>query len=249
VSASSPLEGIHAILLDIEGTTTPIAFVFEVLYPYARRHLRPHLERHATSPEYAALFDRLRDDYSSDRNAGEDVPSWIDGPPAARLAPVASYCEWLMDRDRKSTALKELQGKIWEEGYRRGELVADVFPEVPRALERWSGRHLQIGIFSSGSRLAQQLFFQHSSAGDLTRHLRCYFDTTIGKKTDPESYRHIANAMSLPPEAVLFVSDVTGELDAARRAGMHTTLSMRPGNKPPPAGHSHRVIQTFDGLG
>ena len=249
MSASSPLEGIHAILLDIEGTTTPIAFVFEVLYPYARRHLRPHLEQHATSPDYAALFDRFRDEHSSDRDAGEDVPAWIDGPPAARLDAVASYCEWLVDRDRKSTALKELQGKIWEEGYRRGELVADVFPDVPHALERWRARHLRMGIFSSGSVLAQQLLFRHSSAGDLTSYLQCYFDTTIGKKTDTESYRRIARAMSLSPEAVLFVSDVTSELDAARRADMHTTLSMRPGNKPPPADHRHRVIQTFDGLG
>lgn len=248
MSASPALEGIHAILLDIEGTTTPIAFIVEVLYAYARRHLRPHLDRHATLPEYEALFDRLRDEYSSDRSVGEDIPPWIDGPPAARLAAVASYCDWLMDRDRKSTALKELQGKIWEEGYRRGELIADVFPDVPRALERWRARQLQIGIFSSGSALAQQRLFQHSSAGDLTRYLQCYFDTTIGKKTDTESYRRIATAMALPPNAVLFVSDVTSELDAARRAGMHTMLSMRPGNKPPPAGHRHTVIQTFDGL-
>ena len=243
------LEGIRAILLDIEGTTTPIAFVVEVLYPYARRHLRNHLEQHAGSPEYAAVFDRLRDEYSSDRDAGEDVPAWIDGPPAARLDAVASYCQWLMDHDRKSTALKELQGRIWEEGYRRGELVADVFPDVPRALERWRARHLPVGIFSSGSVLAQQLLFQHSSAGDLTRYLQSYFDTTIGKKTDAESYRRIATAMSLPPDAVLFVSDVTSELDAAHGAEMHTVLSMRPGNKPPPAGHRHSVIQTFDELG
>ena len=242
------LEGIRGILLDIEGTTTPIAFVLEVPYPYARRHLRPHLERHATSPAYAALFDRLRDEYSADRDAGEDVPAWIDGPPAARLDALVSYCEWLMNHDRKSTALKELQGKIWEEGYRRGELVADVFPDVPRALERWRARQLQVGIFSSGSVLAQQLLFQHSSAGDLTRFLQSYFDTTIGKKTETESYRRIATAMSLPPEAVLFVSDVPTELDAAHSADMHTVLSMRPGNKPPPAGQRHSVIQTFDEL-
>lgn len=248
MTSSPALGGIHAILLDIEGTTTPIVFVFEVLFPYARRHLRRHLEQHATSPDYDVLFDRLRDDHLSDRNAGEPVPPWIDAPQTARLASVAAYCEWLMDRDRKSTALKALQGKIWEDGYRRGELVGDVFDDVPGALERWRAQHLQIGIFSSGSVLAQQLLFRHSSAGDLTRFIQWYFDTTTGVKTDSDSYRRIATAMALPPEAVLFVSDVTSELDAADRAGMHTRLSMRPGNKPPPQSHGHVVIQTLDDL-
>lgn len=153
-----------------------------------------------------------------------------------------------MDRDRKSTALKVLQGKIWEEGYARGELVGDVFADVPGALERWRAQHLQIGIFSSGSALAQQLLFRHSSAGDLTRFLQWYFDTTTGAKTDSESYHRIATAMGLAPVAILFVSDVTGELDAARRAGMRTTLSIRPGNKPPPPEQGHPVVQTFDAL-
>ena len=183
MSETAALGGIRAILLDIEGTTTPIVFVFEVLFPYARRHLRRHLEQHATSPEYEVLFDRLRDDHASDRSAGEPVPPWVDAPPAARLASVASYSEWLMDRDRKSTALKVLQGKIWEEGYARGELVGDVFVDVPGALERWRAQHLQIGIFSSGSVLAQRLLFRHSSAGDLSRFLQWYFDTTIGAKS------------------------------------------------------------------
>ena len=248
VSERDALEGIRAILLDIEGTTTPIVFVFDVLFPYARRHLRRHLEQHAASPEYDVLFGRLRDDHASDRSAGEPVPPWADAPPAARLASVASYSEWLMDRDRKSTALKVLQGKIWEEGYTGGELVGDVFADVPGALERWRAQHRHIGIFSSGSVLAQQLLFRHSSAGDLTRFLQWYFDTGVGTKTDSESYRRIADAMTIPAGAILFVSDVTGELDAARRAGMRTTLSVRPGNKPPPPEHGHPVVQTFDAL-
>lgn len=249
MSARPALEGIHAILLDIEGTTTPIAFVFEVLFPYARRHLRPHLEQHATSPEYDILFGQLRDEHFSDQNAGETVPPWVDAPLPARLASIASYSEWLMDRDRKSTPLKALQGKIWEEGYARGELVGDVFADVPGALERWRAQQVQIGIFSSGSALAQQLLFRHSSSGDLTRFLRWYFDTTIGAKTDSESYRRIARTMTVPSEAILFVSDVSGELDAAGRAGMRTMLSVRPGNRPTPPAHGHPVIQTFDALG
>ncbi len=247
MSERGALDGIRAILLDIEGTTTPIAFVFDVLFPYARRHLRRHLDQHADSPEYDVLFGRLRDDHASDRSAGEPVPPWADAPPAARLDSVASYSEWLMDRDRKSTALKVLQGKIWEEGYARGELVGDVFADVPGALERWRAQDRQIGIFSSGSVLAQQLLFRHSAAGDLTRFLQWYFDTAVGTKTDSESYRRIADAMTIPAGAILFVSDVTGELDAARRAGMHTALSVRPGNKPPPE-HGHPIVQTLDAL-
>ena len=114
-----------------------------------------------------------------------------------------------MDQDRKSTPLKALQGKIWEEGYARGELVGEVFADVPAALERWRAQDLQISIFSSGSVLAQQLLFRHSSAGDLSRFIRAYFDTTTGAKGDSESYRRIAAAMALPAPAILFVSDVT----------------------------------------
>lgn len=249
MNTNAALEGIQAILLDIEGTTTPIAFVFDVLFPYARRHLRRHLDHHATSPDYQGLFDRLRDEYLSDRNGGGAVPSWNDSPPAARVASVASYCDWLMERDRKSTPLKELQGRIWNEGYERGELVGQVFADVPAALRRWRAQDLRTGIFSSGSALAQQLLFRHSSAGDLTGFLQWYFDTTVGAKTTSESYRRIATAMEVPSAAVLFVSDVVGELDAARDAGMRTRLSIRPGNKRPPAGHAHTGIESFDWLG
>lgn len=248
MSAQAASARIQAILLDIEGTTTPIAFVYDVLFPYARSHWRRHIEEHATSPEYDALFDRLRDEHAADLRGGEAVPAWVDSPPAARLASVTSYSEWQMDRDRKSTALKTLQGRIWEEGYRRGELVGEVFDDVPGALERWHAQHMPTGIFSSGSVLAQQLLFRHSAAGDLTRFLQWHFDTSIGAKTDVDSYRRIATAMSVPTESVLFVSDVTAELDAARDAGMQTRLSMRPGNQPQPQAHGYTTIRTFDDL-
>ena len=228
---------IRAVLLDIEGTTTPISFVYEVLFPYARRHLRRYVEQHAASPEHAPLYDRLRDEHASDRAAAEGVPPSI-----------LAYLEWLMDRDRKSTALKSLQGLIWEEGYRSGDLVGEVFADVPAALARWGAQRIDAGIFSSGSVLAQQLLFRHSSAGDLTPLLRWHFDTTTGPKTDPESYRRIAAAMGIPAASVLFVSDIAAELDAARTAGMQTRLSIRPGNRPPPPGHGHTEIRTFDEL-
>ena len=246
MTALPALGALRAILLDIEGTTTPIAFVYDVLFPFARRNLRRHLERHAARADYESLLDQLRVEYYSDQGARDTLPPWIDAPATARLTSGVSYCEWLMDRDRKSTGLKELQGRIWQEGYASGELVGDVFADVPEALGRWRARQLRIGIFSSGSVLAQQLLFRHSSAGDLTGFIQWHFDTTTGAKTDSESYRHIATAMQLPPAAILFASDVIGELDAAREAGMQTVLSIRPGNKPAPNGHGHPVIESFD---
>jgi enolase-phosphatase E1 len=153
-----------------------------------------------------------------------------------------------MDRDRKSTQLKELQGRIWEDGYRRGELVGEVFPDVGPALQRWHDRGLHVGIFSSGSVQAQQLLFRHSSAGDLTPYLRSYFDTNVGAKADPGSYRRIGEAIAVPAGAVLFLSDVVRELDAACAAGMQVRLVVRPGNAPVPPGHRFETIQNLDAL-
>jgi enolase-phosphatase E1 len=246
VTPPAALAGIQAILLDIEGTTTPIAFVFEVLFPYARCHLRDHLAAHAASPEYGALLDRLRKEHDADERAGESVPPWPDTPLAAPLESAARYCDWLMDRDRKSTPLKELQGRIWADGYGRGELIGRVFPDVPQAFARWSEAGIQLGIFSSGSVRAQQLLFRHSTAGDLTPFLRWYFDTTTGPKTAADSYRRIGTAMGFAPGAVLFVSDVTRELAAARHAGLNTRLAKRPGNQPQPDDRAYTPISDFN---
>ena len=248
MSAREAPTRIEAILLDIEGTTTPIAFVVDVLFPFARKHLRRHLEEHAASPQYASSLDQLREEHAVDQRAGEPVAAWVDAPPAARLDSAASYAEWLMDRDRKSTPLKNLQGKLWEGGYQRGELIGEVFSDVPRALARWQAEGVHVGIFSSGSVLAQQLLFRHSSAGDLTPFLLWYFDTTMGKKADRDSYRRIAAAMNMLPESIVFLSDSVAELDAARDAGLPTRLSIRPGNPLPPSKHDHPVIRTFDEL-
>lgn len=241
--------GIGAILLDIEGTTTPIAFVTQVLFPYARRRLRPYLEEHAHSPANEALIDAFRGEHAADVRRGEPVPGWVDEPEPARIDSTVAYVEWLMDRDRKSPALKELQGRIWDAGYERGELVGQVFPDVPDALRRWQERGVPVGIFSSGSVQAQQLLFRHSSAGDLTRFLRWYFDTRVGAKVEPESYRAIARAVGLPADAILFVSDVTRELDAAHAAGMQVRLSIRPGNAPQPEGRGCETIGSLDEIG
>ena len=153
-----------------------------------------------------------------------------------------------MDRDRKSTGLKSLQGKIWEEGYRSGELKGEVYPDVLPALEHWRMQGIDVAIFSSGSVQAQRSLFRNSVAGDLTRFIRAYFDTTTGPKAESESYGRIAAALERSPSEVLFVSDVVAELEAARAAGMRTALCVRaPG--PVPAAGVHPVVHAFDQLG
>jgi len=232
------------ILLDIEGTTTPIAFVTGTLVPYARARLHAHLERHAGSPHGRALLEAIRREHAADTGAHGAVPAWHETGPET-LAPAEAYLAWLMDHDRKSPVLKELQGYIWEDGYRRGELVAPVYPDVAPAFARWRHDGRALGIFSSGSVLAQQWLFRRSSAGDLTPHLQWYFDTNTGPKRERASYAAIAAVVSLPPAEILFISDVAAELDAARAAGMRTVLSQRPDNPPQPP-HTHRVITSFD---
>jgi enolase-phosphatase E1 len=150
-----------------------------------------------------------------------------------------------MDRDRKSTGLKSLQGKVWEAGYRAGDLRSVVYPDVPPALERWRGQGIDAAIFSSGSVQAQRSLFANTAAGDLTRFIRAYFDTTTGSKTAPQSYARIAAALERSPSEVLFLSDIGAELDAALSAGMQTALCVRTQGSAPSAG-AHPVIHAFD---
>ena len=241
LSASS----VHGILLDIEGTTSPIDFVYQVLFPFVRAHLKDYLRHNVASEESQRDLSMLREEHLKDLEQGLAPPKWVDAPLDALIESVAHYVFWLMDRDRKSTGLKSLQGKVWREGYVRGELKSQVFRDVPAALEYWKNQKLDVRIFSSGSVLAQKLLFANTEVGDLTHFLCGYFDTNIGAKTYQESYRQIANEFHLPAAEVLFISDVTAELDAAKRAGMQTLLCMRPGNLPQPEKHGHGVIASF----
>ncbi len=150
-----------------------------------------------------------------------------------------------MDRDRKTTALKSIQGRIWSNGYNSGDLHSQAFEDVPRAFARWQQQGKAICIYSSGSMLAQKLLFAHTEAGDLTPFISSFFDTTIGAKREIESYRRIASELKVPPREIVFVSDVTAELDAAADAGFETLLCVRPGNHSQ-AANAHAVIQTFD---
>lgn len=221
---------IRSILLDIEGTTTPINFVYHVLFPFARRRMHDYLSQHWPADEIQNVLVQLREEHAADLRAGLNPPALQTDVESTR-----EYIYWLMDRDRKSTPLKSLQGKIWQEGYQSGELLSQVFDDVPPALNRWHEQGKQIYIYSSGSVLAQKLLFKHTVAGDLTPILNGYFDTSIGAKQEAESFRRIAACISQSPETILFVSDVLAELHAASTAGMQCVLSLRVGNHPQPA--------------
>jgi enolase-phosphatase E1 len=234
---------IDCVLLDVEGTTTPISFVHDTLFPYARARATAFLERSVAD----TIVEDLAREHERDRARGESLPPWSDGSPAARRASAAEYVSWLMDRDRKLGPLKTLQGLIWEDGYATGELRGEVYPDVKPAFERWTRDGQRIAIFSSGSVLAQQLLFRHSSAGDLTPFLSGYFDTSTGPKADATSYTKIAHALQVRPAGLLFVSDIVAELDAARGAGYDTRLSARPPD-PTPRASTHEVVQSFDAI-
>ena len=222
----------RAFLLDIEGTTTPISFVHDVLFPYARERFKSFLE---LNHDIADDLLRLQQEHRDDVTAGNEPPALIE-----------PYIYWLMDQDRKSSALKSLQGKIWKHGYHDGSLVSTVFADVPRAFQRWTEAGQPVSIFSSGSVLAQVLLFEHTNAGDLTKFISHYFDTGIGKKIERSSYEKIAVELNLSTDEVHFVSDVVAELDAAAEAGMKTSLCVRPGNPPQASSIRHQVIESFD---
>jgi enolase-phosphatase E1 len=220
----------RGILLDVEGTTSAIAFVYDVLFPFARQHLGPFLADRWTTPAVQAGVQQLQ----------ADVQTPLPTPTEATAAALR-----LMDGDVKATGLKTLQGLVWAEGYAAGTLRSHLFDDVFPALARWHAAGLDVRIFSSGSVTAQRVFFAHTLAGDLSGYLCGHYDTTTGPKKEPSSYSRIVADMGLPPAAVLFLSDVVAELDAARSAGLATALVVRPGNAPVTPGHAHRTLTTF----
>lgn len=231
---------IKAILLDIEGTTTPIDFVHKTLFPFAKAKIGEYVETHLD--EIQTEIEQLKSEYRkdfTDQIYGRDFRA--DSPES-----VANYLKFLIEVDRKSTPLKSLQGKIWQAGYESGELESEMFDDVPRAFERWKEQGKQIAIYSSGSVLAQKLIFKYSNFGDLSGFISDYFDTNIGGKKETESYVKIAFALNHPPKRVAFISDVSAELDAAHTAGMQTVLSVRAGNAPALNSRSYQTVHDFD---
>jgi enolase-phosphatase E1 len=208
-----------SIVLDIEGTTTPIEFVHEVLFPFARKRIPGFVATNFEGlvPEIAQLAAEHQKDLG-----------YTDHFDPAAAKSVAKYLVFLIDGDRKSTPLKSIQGKMWKQGYESGELKSIVFDDVPRAFERWHRTGVTIAIYSSGSVLAQQLLFRYTDHGDLSRFISAYFDTATGPKRSVESYREIVKTLRSP--STLFVSDVPAELEAAQQAGCETILCVRPGN-------------------
>lgn len=208
----------NVLLLDIEGTTTPIDFVYGTLFPYARKHMAAYLAEHFEAEDRTLLLE----EYAGEES--EAKPAWQEPP--------VEYLLWLMDQDRKSRGLKSVQGKIWERGFKNGLLRGEVYPDVVPALKRWKDEGGKTFIYSSGSAKAQHLLFRHTTEGDLTLLIDGYFDTEAGAKREVASYRNIAVRIGVPENQCVFVSDVAAELQAAREAGYHVLLSVRPGNAP-----------------
>lgn len=231
--------GIRALLLDVEGTTTPIDFVAGTLFPYAAKAISGGYLAHSSTHEAVrASLDVLAAEQARELAQGADLPPFGDG---------AAYALALMREDRKSPGLKGLQGLIWQEGYQRGELKGEVFPDVPPVLAAWSAAGLRMRVFSSGSVLAQKLLFSTTPEGDLTPFFEGHHDTTTGAKHAPGSYAAIASAFGLPPESILFLSDSVAELTAAAEAGLEVRLAERPGN-PPVGAHRFQTVGSFDDL-
>jgi enolase-phosphatase E1 len=211
VQIETPVE---AIITDIEGTTTTIAFVHEVLFPYARKHLRGFVAAHGHEPEVHGLLDAAK------REAGD--PAMTDE------AAIAALLRWI-DEDRKATPLKGLQGMIWAEGFRAGAFQSHVYEDANEALRRWHAAGKKLYVYSSGSVTAQKLLFRYTPLGDLTPLFSGFFDTTAGHKLEAGSYRHIAKTIGIPPARILFLTDAIKEIEAARAAGLQTVQLRRPG--------------------
>lgn len=243
VSESLQARDVAGVVLDIEGTTTPVSFVYDVLFPYARERIAQYVASNVGTGEFTEVQRMLRDEWTEDLLRGDPVPEWPDSQGVASSA-MTSYLAWLMDRDRKSRALKTIQGRIWETGFRDGTLRGAVFDDVPRAFARWREAGASISIYSSGSVLAQRLLFGHSIAGDLTPWLTNYFDTAVGAKRAMESYSRIASTIGQEAQRLLFISDVQQELDAATAAGFQTLLCIRQTQSHHVTGQ--HIIRSFD---
>jgi enolase-phosphatase E1 len=231
-----------AILLDIEGTTTPIDFVHEILFPFAAEKVEAFVSENFAS--LTAEIIELEKEYHTDfKNQiyGRDFK-------ANSAESVANYLKFLIEVDRKSTPLKTIQGKIWQKGYEAGELKSEIFADVPKAFERWKSQGKTIAIYSSGSVLAQKLLFGFTNVGDLNPFISRYFDTAVGGKRETESYQKIAEELGFPPVEILFLSDVLEELDAAAEAGFQTIVTIREGNGILRQPINHDALASFTNL-
>ncbi len=224
------------ILTDIEGTTSSISFVKDVLFPYARRALPGFVRERGQEPEVRRWLDSVATEHGA--VCSDDV--------------IVEILQGMIDEDRKHTALKALQGMIWQDGYRGADFTAHIYPDAAAQLRVWHEAGIPLAVYSSGSVPAQKLFFGHTDAGDLTGLFGGWFDTEVGHKREADSYREIARRLDRAPADLLFLSDVVEELDAAREAGLRTVLIDRREDYPQPrlgdAAHGHPRVERFDAI-
>jgi len=219
---------VKSIVTDIEGTTSSLSFVKDVLFPYARARMGEFIHRHAKDPAVQRELDEV---------------SRISGKKLTDAEVIDQLNRWI-DEDRKITPLKNLQGMIWEDGYHQGDFKGHVYHDAVRQLRNWRRQGISIYVFSSGSIQAQKLLFAHTEYGDLTPLFSGYFDTTIGNKREAGSYRKIAEAIGTKPDEILFLSDIIEELDAARAAGMQVIGLVR--ESVPNLRSAYRQVRNFD---
>lgn len=219
---------IKAIVTDIEGTTSSILFVKDVLFPYARANIADYVRSHVDDPQVKPLLEDVCKEAGSELSAEQII---------------AQLIQWI-DEDKKATPLKSLQGMIWEAGYRQGDFKGHLYPDAAANLKAWKAQGLDLYVYSSGSVYAQKLLFAHTEYGDLTPLFSGYFDTHVGGKKDKASYDRIAEQLAIPAQQLLFLSDIKEELDAAKAAGFETVWLARDGTADPQA--EHRQVDSFD---
>jgi len=242
---SSTHTGVRGLLLDIEGTTSSISFVHDVMFPYVLLRLDTFLASEFERPDVRAACEQMAID------AGyPTLELWSAAPQQQPLSQlIAGEVRRLMASDVKATGLKALQGLIWAGGFHSGELAAHVYPDVLPAIERWRAAGLDVRIYSSGSVAAQRLFFGHvAEVGDCLHLFTGHYDTTIGSKKEADSYRRIAEDWGLLPAEIMFVSDIAAELRAAQAAGLQTCASVRPGNAALPADFDLPCVTSLDAI-
>ncbi len=237
----SQFSGIDIILLDIEGTVSDVRFVYDVMFPFAKQSMKSFLELHSGSPDVRSAIEQVA------RDANLDATHWLSDTNQNNIDVdrLNAHLQELMSTDSKATGLKALQGLVWKSGFESGQLRAELFSDVLPALRTWTASGKRLFIYSSGSVLAQQLFFRHTTEGDLSSLLSGYFDTNVGKKQEPASYQRIAEAIGAEPRTILFVSDVAEELIAASTVGMEVVASVRPSNKPLNPSYLGAQIRSF----
>jgi enolase-phosphatase E1 len=224
---------IRCVLMDIEGTIIPVAFVHDVLFPYAKHRLAAFLREQHEEAAVRQWAEVCQDTVTLERGRRPDYEELSD-----------ILSRWI-EEDRKHPGLKGIQGMIWQEGYRTGAFAPDLYREVAPALDRWRRNGLRLALYSSGSEQAQRLLLEHTTDGNLTELFSDFFDTRIGAKSETASYQRIADHMAVRAEEILFLSDIEAELDAAAAAGLRTAHIVRPGTLP---GTRHRMCSTFDDL-